>query len=97
MKEEKIKKLFQSAKNEPAPEPPFNFSQSVVSAIQRETNRLPVSTIFDQLGQLFPRLAWAVALVIGLCLATELYMTGKDSGLSVSVEQVAGEWLFAAN
>lgn len=97
MKEMKIKKLFDAARKETAPEPSFAFAQDVVSAIRREEQQAFAPSLLDELGALFPRLAVAAVLVIGLCLAAELYFTQQDAGLTANVEQVRAQWLFAAN
>ena len=44
----------------------------VMGAIHREPHRRPAVTVFDELTRLFPRLAWAATVVIGLGLASEL-------------------------
>lgn len=96
MKDSKIKKLFETVGKEKAPEVPFNFSQNVLSAMRRDARQPGALSIFDELGRLFPRLAFACVVVIGLCVAADVYFTQKESTLTDNVEQVANEWLFAA-
>jgi hypothetical protein len=96
MKDLKFKKLMQAARNELPPEAPFNFSQRVVSAIRKDEQTLAPLSILDQLAQMFPRLAWAAVIIIGLCVATDFYLNEKEAPLSVTVEQATEEWLFAA-
>ena len=97
MNENKIKKLFEAARKETAPEPPFGFARNVVASIRRAENAASAPALLDQISQLFPRLAWAAVMVIGLCLAAEFYWTQQDAGLTAGVEQVKQEFLFAAN
>jgi hypothetical protein len=97
MNERKLQKLFESARNEPPPVPPENFSVRVASALRRDQRPGPVS-LWDQIGQLFPRLAFTAAIIIGLCLVAEFYVSTNDSSsLSVEVSQISEQWLFAAN
>ena len=64
------------------------------SAPQRGQRR--ARSLFDQLGELFPRLALAATLVIGLCVAADLCLsTLAPMDLSESVAQVSEQWLFA--
>jgi len=97
MNDSKIKKLFAAAQKETAPEAPFTFSRSVVSAIRREQNQAIAASLFDQLGALFPRLAWAAVVIIGFCVASEFYFSRSTGNSSAEVTQAAEEWLFAAN
>jgi hypothetical protein len=96
MKEANIEQLFKAARNQRVPEPPFSFTQNVISAIRREERSRVAPRIFDQLGSLFPRLAWAAVLIIALCLGSDFYFSQKDSGITAEVQQVAEQWLFAA-
>jgi len=98
MNEGRMQKLFEAVRGERAVQPAEDFAGRVMSAIHRESRRAPAVTVFDQLTRLFPRLAWAAALVIGLGLATELYfsLTGSTN-LATDVAEVAEQWRFAAN
>jgi hypothetical protein len=97
MKESKIQKLFEAARKEAAPEVNFTFSQSVISAIRRDARQPQTSSLFDQLGALFPRLALASVIIIGLCIATEFYFSSSAQTTSAEVTQAAEEWLYASN
>lgn len=97
MKDSRIQKLFEAARNEPAPEVPFDFGRNVVSAIRREERRSTAPSLFEQLNRLFPRLAAAALIVIGLCVATELYFNQQEPTTAADVQQAAEEWMFASN
>ncbi len=72
MNDQKIKKLFALARSETPPAAPKGFDARVLSAIRREQRAAPVS-LWEQLGELFPRLAVAAFLVMGTCLAADFY------------------------
>ena len=99
MNDRKIEKLFAAARRETAPEPPFTFARDTLTALRMERNRAtePAPTLFDQLGLLFPRLAWAAATVIVLCVAAEAWNASQGATLSNAAESVKETWLFAAN
>lgn len=98
MKDSKIQNLFRAARQEKAPDAPFGFHSSVLSAIRRDgTPRKAAVSIFEQLNQLFPRLAAASLLIIGLCIATEYYYSQTEITTTADVQQAAEEWLFASN
>ena len=98
MNEGRMQKLFAAVRGERAVQPAEGFAGRVMSAIHRESRRAPAVAVFDELTRLFPRLAWAAALVIDLGLATELYfsLTGS-TGLATDVAAVAERWRFASN
>src|SRR5688572_376805 len=95
MNDSKIQKLFAAARKENAPEPPFNFSQNVLSAIERREKAVPAGSLFDELSRLFPRFACAAVLIISVAVAADVYFTKEQSTLSDNVEQAADEWLMA--
>lgn len=98
MKESKIQNLFRAVRQEKAPDAPFGFHSSVLLAIRRDSTRQKATvSIFEQLSQLFPRLAAASLLVIGLCIATEYYYSQSEITTTADVQQAAEEWLFASN
>ena len=97
MKDAKIQNLFAAARNEQAPEVPFNFDATVVSAIRRDGRRSAVPSFFEQLNQLFPRLAAGALLIIGLCVATDFYFGKEEPTTTADVQQAAEELLFASN
>jgi hypothetical protein len=97
MKEWKIQRLVRAARQEQAPEVPFNFERSVLSAIRQSERGNSVLSIFDQLNGLFPRLAAAALIVIAACVATDFYFSNNQPTTTADVQQAAEEWLFASN
>ena len=97
MNESKMQKLFAAARHERAPEVPFHFERNVISAIRRGERRSVAPSFFEQLNQLFPRLAAAAVVIIGLCVATEFYFENSETTTTADVQQAAEEWLFASN
>ncbi|MFN7138595.1 MAG: hypothetical protein ACK4UN_04600, partial [Limisphaerales bacterium] len=77
------------------PEAPFGFAQDVLRAIR--INRLPLRlSLAEQLSPLFPRVAFAAILIVGMCAAADIYINERDTSLTAAVEQVAAdEWLVA--
>ena len=97
MNERKLQKLFDSARREPAPEPSPGFDARVLSALRREQ---PPESVFllDQLGQLYPRLAWAAALVIALCVAADYGLAAWGvPDLAAGTALLSDQWLFTQN
>jgi len=97
MNEQKLKKLFAAARNETAPVPPADFAADVLRTVRREKPIPPPETfsIFDQLNQLFPKLAWAAAAMIVLGVATDFGLTAAGvPNLGDGVSQVSSQWLF---
>jgi hypothetical protein len=99
MNNSKIQQLFAAARKEEAPEVPFQFDQTVVAAIRRDARRSFSPSLFEQLNQLFPRLAAAALIVIGLCVATDYYFSPAETNVTTTadVQQAAADWLFASN
>jgi hypothetical protein len=97
MNESKIKKLFQTAQKEVAPEAPLALSQTIVAKIRRDRREMATVSLFDLLNQLFPKVALASLLIIGACLAGDLLITEKSSSISDDVTQITEQWLFAGN
>ena len=77
MNEKKLNQLFTAARSETAPLPPADFAADVLRALHREPTvaATPAASLFDQLNFLFPRLALAAAVVIGLCVAADFGFT----------------------
>jgi hypothetical protein len=100
MNEQKLKKLFATTQNETAPVPSADFAADVLRAVRRE-KRIPSSetfSVFDQLNQLFPKLAWVAAIVIVLGVATDFGLTAAGiPNLSDGVSQISSQWLFSEN
>jgi hypothetical protein len=95
MNEEKLQRLIGAARAEPAPEVSPGFEARLMHALRRDERSNPAS-LFDQLGELFPTVSLAAALVIGLCVAADLCLsTLGPMDLSEGVTQVSEQWLFA--
>jgi hypothetical protein len=100
MNERKWKQLFAAARTQPAPVPPEELAANVLRAIRRERSAArPVTpSIFDPLNLLFPRLAWAAAAIIALCVAADWGLTAAGvPGLSDGVSQISAQWLLTPN
>jgi hypothetical protein len=95
MNERKLQHLLGAARIEPPPALSPGFETRVMRTLHREGGREIVS-VFDQLGELFPRLALGAAVVIGLCVAGDLCLSAlAPMDLSEGVTQVSEQWLFA--
>jgi hypothetical protein len=98
MKDRKLQQLFAAAREETPPLPPEDFAAQVTAALPRKQWESASISLWDQLGQLLPRLAFAVVIIIGLCLVAEFYSSTVDaSSLSAEVNQLSEQWLFAVN
>src|SRR5215475_941747 len=97
MNDRKLKQLFESARKEPSPTPPAGFDLQVMHAIRRE-EKVETVSLFDQLNLLFPRVAWAAAAVICLCVAGELATSALHvPNLTDGLTQFSDQWFFAVN
>ena len=100
MNEQKMKRLFDAARNEPLTTPSADFESRVLRSIHGEQHAARPETIslLDALGALFPRLAMAAALVIGLCVAADFCLSSVG-GLDFpdGIAAVSEQWLFAVN
>ena len=91
----KLERLFESARKETVPQPGDDFAGDVARAIRRET-RAESTSLSEQLGNLFPRLAMASALVIALCVAMDYGLSNfVQRDLSTSAAEISQQWLFA--
>jgi hypothetical protein len=98
MNEKKLKQLFASARNEPAPAPPEDFAADVLRAVRHEPPAGVPQTLslFDQLNLLFPRLVVASAAVIALCVAADLGLTAAGvPDLGDGISQISAQWFLA--
>ena len=92
MNERKLKQLFGAARKETPPAPPEDFAQRVMQAVRRDAATPPAEvTLFDQLNQLFPRIAWAAAVVLVLCVAGELVSSATQPSFN-DVAQLSDQW-----
>lgn len=98
MKPDKLDRLFSAAAKAQPPQPGDDFAGDVVRAVRREPARDVVTATFaDQLGALLPRVAFAAALIVVLCVAADVALDsiGRTS-LSAGVTELSEQWLFAA-
>ena len=94
MKKNKLERLFNLAKRESVPQAGPDFESQVMHAIRREVSAKPVS-LLDQLNALFPRIALAAAIVIILCITTDVVITNASgTDLASGVSSISEEWLF---
>lgn len=96
MKDQKLDKLFASARNDISPLPPEDFAGDVLRAVRRDSKTLtpPVYSIFDQLSSLFPRMALVATAIILLCLVADYGVTAAgtptlaDGAAQLSAQQM---------
>lgn len=91
MNDRKLNQLLGAAKKETPAAPADGFDVLVMQQIRRNPARAELS-IADVLGMWFPRLALAAAVVIALCLVTELASGGPsltESAAQLSVTELA--------
>ena len=96
MNKRKLNRLFELARGEPAPVPREDFVADVLRAVRREPPVMAPEplTISDQLNRLFPRLVFAAALVIVLCVAADFGLTAAGMpGLRDGLSQISAQWL----
>ena len=97
MNDDRLRQLFESARIETQPGAPEGFDARVLADVRRERRAAPVS-LWEQIGELFPRLAVGATLVIALCLAADFYWSAAPpAGLAADVTQLSDQWLFAPN
>lgn len=99
MNENKMKRLFELARAEPAPAPPAGFDQDVLRRIRNDRPAVSAGSldIRDQLNRLFPRVAMGCAVLIALCLASDLAIAAlSPTDLVSGVAQISDQWLFTA-
>lgn len=95
MNDSKLEKLFRLARGEPAPVAGPDFVSSIMRALRQNPVQTPPS-LLDQLRELFPKLAVAAVLLIGLCMAAEICLsTLQNSDLTIGIAQLSEQWLFA--
>jgi hypothetical protein len=100
MNERKWKQLFAAARKEAAPAPSLDFEAGVLRAIRGERRaKMPgMPSISDQLNLLFPRLAWAAAAIITLCVAADWGLTAAGvPGLGDGMSQISAQWFLTYN
>jgi hypothetical protein len=100
MNKSKLDQLLQQARATPPPVSSPGFEADVLRAIRAEPDRSarPSGSLFDELGRWFPRLAWAAAGLIVLCVAADFALVAAGvSDLDDDVAQVSEQLIFNAN
>jgi len=90
MNERKQKQLLDAVRAAAPPQPPPNFSASVLRAVARDERHDEALSLFDQLSGWFPRLATAALVVMAVALAFNLYF---DGDLILQLAEVSDQWL----
>lgn len=96
MNDDRLKKIFELARAETPPAAPEGFDARVLAAVRRERRAAPVNW-WEQIGELFPRLAIGAALVIALCVTVNYWTALQSSSLAADASELSDQWLFAAN
>ncbi len=97
MNDRKLKQLFETAQGEKPPVAPEDFAARVVHVIRNEARVAPHS-LWDQLGELFPRLAFTATIIVACCVLGDIYFSNaSSSSFSAEVNAISEQWLFAAN
>jgi hypothetical protein len=97
MNDRKLKKLFELSRGEAPPTPLEGFDARVMLAVRRE-QRAQVASLWEQLDQLFPRLAVATALIVGTCaLADFVYSSQHPTEIPADTTELAEQWLYTGN
>lgn len=100
MNNDKLNQLFRAARQDVPPAAGPGFENLVLAAARRPMiGRADApASLADQLGDLFPKLAWAAALLIALCVAADLGLAAHTQvDLTDSFTELSEQWLFAAN
>lgn len=93
MDERKLVRIFHAARGEPVPEPAADFEARLLRQLRCEP-AAPAPGLGDQLSELFPKVAWATVLVIGMCLAGDSLLSAADlPGIVDGAVQVSEQWL----
>jgi hypothetical protein len=95
MKGDNLNRLFQLAKQEAPPSAPEDFAATVLSKLTRQAvSPSRPQPIWDQFNALFPRLVFASATAILLCLGLELALSSLSSAdLTEQIAQASMQWL----
>ena len=100
MNENKLKRLFESARRETAPAPPPDFAADALRAVHcaPETKSAEPSSVCDQLNLFFPRIAFAALVVVALCLAADFGLTAAGvPDLGDGAAQISAQWFLTPN
>jgi hypothetical protein len=94
MNNRKLQHLFEQARKERPPVPSEDFQQNVIRALKANGCRDAVNlSVWDQLGQMFPKLAIATLLIIGICIVVDFYGSNTAS-LASEVSRLSDQWFF---
>lgn len=98
MNERKFKRLFELARSETPPvAAEEDFDARVLAAIRRERRKAPVS-LWEQIGELFPRLAVAAVVLMAACVLTDYCSSPtQTASLTDDVNQMSEPWLYGAD
>lgn len=91
MNDQKLNQLFAAARREAPAVPPAGFEWQVQQALRREPLATESAGVLEQLSRLFPRLAFASAAVMVLCVTGDWVL--QSPGLTEGVTQLARQWL----
>ncbi len=95
MNKTKWKRLFDAARQEPPPSPRPGFELRVTRALETAAPPRPIA-LFEQLGELLPRVALASTLAIALFVAADLGLSALGQpDLADGAAQLSDQWLFA--
>lgn len=102
MNEEKLDALFAAARRLPPPVPEPGFENLVLAAVRAEAGqgrgRSVGTSWLAALETLFPRLAWAAATLILVCVAAESGASALGvPSLTDGLAQLSDQWLLTAN
>lgn len=97
MNDPRLKKLFELARGETPPAASEGFDARVLANVRREQRASAVSW-WDQLGELFPRLAVASVTVMCVCALTAYFYTAMHpSSLTADLSEISDQWQLADN
>ena len=88
-----MERLFEAARKEPGPPPPFGFFARVLSALPREETKRP---LLAELSLAFPRLAPLALALILLSFGLDWYLSQAETrSASQDFAALADQWLFS--
>ena len=100
MNDRKLNQLFRAARQEAPPPPAPGFEHLVLAAIRQPapSHEVESSSLLEQLGNLFPRMALAAAVVIAACVVADYGLSVQArADLTDNLTELSEQWLFAAN
>jgi len=94
--DDKLKKLFESARTDPSPIPSNTFASRVVSAISASPEPAP-EYFFDAVAGMARRLVVPAMALVMICAAAEFYFSPGSYSTQADTAQLTEEWLFTLN